>query len=191
MTRRSAARRFVVCFAVLTLAATYLFAEGGTVHVRGYYRRDGTYVRPHCRTAPDGNPYNNYSFPGNYNPNTGRVATGNPDTYVRRYYARSGSSYGSASGYEATVRTTSPDVDGTRTAAPRGPRRYRSNRTAALQIALRQLGCGPGPVDGLYGPMTKLAVMLYQSRNGLAVDGIAGPATRASLLRDLRLGKTR
>lgn len=24
----------------------------GTVHVRGYYRRDGTYVRPHTRRAP-------------------------------------------------------------------------------------------------------------------------------------------
>ena len=27
-------------------------ASGGTVHVRGYYRKDGTYVRPHTRSAP-------------------------------------------------------------------------------------------------------------------------------------------
>jgi hypothetical protein len=27
-------------------------ATGGSVHVRGYYRRDGTYVQPHTRSAP-------------------------------------------------------------------------------------------------------------------------------------------
>lgn len=26
--------------------------SGGSVHVRGYYRRDGTYVRPHTRSRP-------------------------------------------------------------------------------------------------------------------------------------------
>lgn len=26
--------------------------SGGPVHVRGYYRRDGTYVRPHTRRRP-------------------------------------------------------------------------------------------------------------------------------------------
>lgn len=42
--------------------------------------------------VPDGNPYNNYSFPGNTNPNTGNVAPGNPDTYLRNYYNRDGGS---------------------------------------------------------------------------------------------------
>ena len=56
------------------------------VHVRGYYRKDGTYVRPHVRSNPDGNPYNNWSFPGNVNPYTGKQATGNPDTYLKNYY---------------------------------------------------------------------------------------------------------
>src|SRR5689334_20087517 len=50
--------------------------SAGAVHVRGYYRKDGTYVEPHYRSAPDGIPYNNYSFPGNYNPFTGKTATG-------------------------------------------------------------------------------------------------------------------
>lgn len=27
-------------------------SKGGRVHVRGYYRKDGTYVRPHTRSAP-------------------------------------------------------------------------------------------------------------------------------------------
>lgn len=35
--------------------------NSGTVHVKGYYRNDGTYVRSHERTWPDGNPNNNFS----------------------------------------------------------------------------------------------------------------------------------
>jgi hypothetical protein len=31
----------------------------GLVGVHGYYRGNGTYVQPHFRTSPDGNPYNN------------------------------------------------------------------------------------------------------------------------------------
>jgi hypothetical protein len=30
----------------------YLDAAGKTVHVNGYYRKDGTYVQPHDRAAP-------------------------------------------------------------------------------------------------------------------------------------------
>ena len=30
------------------------------VYVPGYYRGNGTYVRPHYRSAPDGNRWNNY-----------------------------------------------------------------------------------------------------------------------------------
>jgi hypothetical protein len=58
---------------VLCLSAPALAAQ-----VQGYYRRDGTYVAPHSRTNPDGNPYNNYSTQGNYNPNTGQMGTVNP-----------------------------------------------------------------------------------------------------------------
>jgi hypothetical protein len=66
-------------------AVIQLAQRSGDVYVNGYQRRDGTYVQPHMRSAPDGNPYNNYSFPGNVNPYTGKVAPGNPDTYLRNY----------------------------------------------------------------------------------------------------------
>ncbi len=59
-------------------------------HVKGYYKKNGTYVQPYVRSSPDGNPYNNYSYPGNTNPYTGKVATGNPDTYIYNYYNKSG-----------------------------------------------------------------------------------------------------
>lgn len=75
---------------MLLLPASNVFA----VHVNGYYRSNGTYVNGYERTAPDGNPYNNYSYPGNYNPNTGSITGGNPDTYLNNYYNNS-SSYSS------------------------------------------------------------------------------------------------
>ena len=56
------------------------------VWVSGYYRKDGTYVKGHWRSSPDGNPYNNWSFPGNINPYTGRIATGKQETYLKNYY---------------------------------------------------------------------------------------------------------
>jgi hypothetical protein len=80
-------KRSIMLAAALVVLISFLtinLAEAGWVG--GYYRSDGTYVRPHYRTNPDGNPYNNYSFPGNYNPNTGRITPGNPDTYLERYY---------------------------------------------------------------------------------------------------------
>ena len=53
----------VVCAATVTAYAD--------VHVRGYYRSNGTYVQPHYRSNPDGNFYNNWSTYPNVNPYTG------------------------------------------------------------------------------------------------------------------------
>jgi len=72
------------------------------VWVSGYYRKDGTYVMGHWRSTPDGNPYNNWSFPGNINPYTGRIATGNPETYLKNYYKYS-------TGYKRNIGFSSVD----------------------------------------------------------------------------------
>lgn len=82
-------------FFVILLALTLIlpFVSDAAVRVRGYTRKDGTYVQPHYRSNPDGNPYNNWSFPGNTNPYTGKVAPGNSDTYLENYYDKSNSSY--------------------------------------------------------------------------------------------------
>jgi hypothetical protein len=50
-------------------------AMEAAVSVRGYFRKDGTYVAPHFRSAPDGNFYNNWSTKGNVNPYTGKPGT--------------------------------------------------------------------------------------------------------------------
>jgi len=64
----------------------YVFAA---VWVNGYTRSDGTYVSGHYRSNPDGNPYNNWSYPGNTNPYTGVTAGGSASTYLNNYYKNS------------------------------------------------------------------------------------------------------
>lgn len=67
---------------LLLLIAGFLFTGNASAQaveqVNGYYRQNGTYVQPYMRTAPDGNPFNNYSTQGNINPYTGAVGTVNP-----------------------------------------------------------------------------------------------------------------
>lgn len=82
-----AMKKAIIFFCIISLIVpSFSFAA---VSVKGYTRKDGTYVAPHYRSNPDGNPYNNYSFPGNTNPYTGKVAPGNPDTYLKNYYDNS------------------------------------------------------------------------------------------------------
>jgi hypothetical protein len=57
---------------IITIFALLLTfpALAGDVHVRGYTRSDGTYVKPHVRSAPDSTRANNYG-PGNAGPYPG------------------------------------------------------------------------------------------------------------------------
>ena len=50
-----------------------------------------------------------------------------------------------------------------------------------VQQRLIQYGYLSGSADGKYGEKTRDAVILFQRRNGLAVDGRVGPATAAAL----------
>lgn len=54
-------------------------------------------------------------------------------------------------------------------------------QVAGLQAALRAQGLYAGAIDGIAGPQTKAAVRAFQARAGLAVDGIAGIRTRTAL----------
>ncbi len=58
------------------------------VNVNGYYRSNGTYVQPYQRTAPDGVRSNNYSYPGNYNPNTGSSSGSSYKSYPSSTFGR-------------------------------------------------------------------------------------------------------
>ena len=50
-----------------------------------------------------------------------------------------------------------------------------------IQQKLSRWGYYTGAIDGIYGSRTEAAVRYFQRRNGLAVDGKAGPATLAAL----------
>lgn len=48
------------------------------VHVKGYVRKDGTYVAPHVRSAPNTSTLDNYTTKPNYNPYNGKTGTVDP-----------------------------------------------------------------------------------------------------------------
>ena len=50
-----------------------------------------------------------------------------------------------------------------------------------LQAGLESLNYWVGPVDGIYGTLTRQAVMAFQKVNGLQIDGIVGPEVRGAL----------
>lgn len=70
-------------FAFLFMVATVLAQD---VHVRGYFRSDGTYVQPHYRSAPNRTTLDNWSTRGNVNPYTGQVGTRDPYPQPTRPY---------------------------------------------------------------------------------------------------------
>lgn len=69
----------------LLLLFTFLFVTTlsfSQVSVRGYYRSNGTYVKPHQRTKPNHTRNDNYSTIGNINPYTGTAGTHARDSYT-------------------------------------------------------------------------------------------------------------
>lgn len=57
----------------------------------------------------------------------------------------------------------------------------KNEQVKTLQKRLKELGYYNGAVDGSFGESTQAAVMAFQLRNNLTVDGKAGPATQRVL----------
>lgn len=57
----------------------------------------------------------------------------------------------------------------------------RGEEVRQIQTRLKQWGYYAGNVDGIYGDLTVDAVRKFQAKNGLKVDGIAGPQTLAAI----------
>ncbi len=53
----------------------------------------------------------------------------------------------------------------------------RGDEVTQIQTKLKRWGYYNGNIDGIYGSQTQEAVRYFQRKNGLTVDGIAGPAT--------------
>ena len=68
----------------------------------------------------------------------------------------------------------------------------RGSNVTSLQTALTQLGYYEGLIDGIYGKGTRTSVKTFQAANGLADDGVAGPATLAKIaeLTGIHIGDT-
>jgi hypothetical protein len=54
-------KKTVLVFAIIMFLMP-IFNVEAYVSVKGYYRKDGTYVRPHVRSNPNGVKYDNYSY---------------------------------------------------------------------------------------------------------------------------------
>ena len=83
------------------------------------------------------------------------------------------SSTSSTTAPPSTTTTTAPD--GSLSPAEVG------EEVTVLQQRLTDLGYWLGAPDGTYGQLTRQAVMAFQKAEGLARDGVAGPATLAAL----------
>ncbi|MGA2417851.1 MAG: hypothetical protein ABSF55_01245 [Candidatus Staskawiczbacteria bacterium] len=81
---------FVLFFSFIVIFSCASVAQA-IVHVNGYFRKNGTYVAPHYRSDPNSTPTDNWSYPGNTNPMTGKTATGSVEEYLENY--KSSSSY--------------------------------------------------------------------------------------------------
>lgn len=77
--------RFWTKLALLGLLLIWASSALAQVHVRGYYRKNGTYVAPHYRSSPNHTRLDNWSTKGNINPYTGKPGTRNPYPEQRTY----------------------------------------------------------------------------------------------------------
>ncbi|MDP1828991.1 MAG: peptidoglycan-binding protein [Archangium sp.] len=60
----------------------------------------------------------------------------------------------------------------------------RGSSVVSVQKELKAAGINPGPVDGDFGRKTRAAVMAYQRKHHLAVDGVVGAKTWKALTHD-------
>ena len=91
-------KAFVIILSIAALACTPAFAKGGGGHsggshsssshsyengshsIKGYTKKDGTYVEPSHAKDPNNSRSDNWSAKGNVNPYTGKEGTKDPIT---------------------------------------------------------------------------------------------------------------
>lgn len=82
-------KHIALALVLVVFSSSLAYAQ---VSVGGYTKRDGTYVAPYTRTAPDNTINNNYSTYPNTNPYTGQQGTVRPQPNT---YGQQPSGYGS------------------------------------------------------------------------------------------------
>ena len=73
--------------------------KSGYTNVKGYFKKDGTYVMPHFKTAPDNSKFNNWSSKYNTNPFTGKAGTKDPYKIDYKLYSPTNSNNNNFSNY--------------------------------------------------------------------------------------------
>jgi hypothetical protein len=69
--------KIIFAFVYITISTLFTLPSFADTHVRGYFRKNGTYVAPHYRSSPNSTKLDNWSTKGNINPYTGKVGTKN------------------------------------------------------------------------------------------------------------------
>lgn len=81
-----------VIFSLITLALLLTFSlvnipqADAASRVRGYTKKNGTYVAPYMRSTPNKLKFDNFSTKGNINPYTGKKGTVNPFKITPKRY---------------------------------------------------------------------------------------------------------
>jgi len=69
-------------------------SSSSVIWVDGYYQTDGTWINGYYRSAPNGNPYDNFSSPNNTNSYKEKAENGIPETYSKNFNNNSSYDYG-------------------------------------------------------------------------------------------------
>lgn len=67
------------------ILAAMSFSAAAQVQVKGHFKKDGTYVAPSVRSAPNNTQADNYSTKGNVNPYNGNAGTVEAQPQQRNY----------------------------------------------------------------------------------------------------------
>jgi hypothetical protein len=70
--------KLILCSALLLPTIAIGASAQSSVAVRGHTTREGVYVQPHVRTAPNETKVDNWSSRPNVNPYTGKAGTADP-----------------------------------------------------------------------------------------------------------------
>jgi peptidoglycan hydrolase-like protein with peptidoglycan-binding domain len=165
------------------------------VHVRGYYRRNGTYVAPHYRSVPNNTRTDNFSTFGNVNPYTGKEGT----LHIENSNNLNSNSIKEKIGDVKTYSTTNNNKDSDLSkllfylkvfedsgidikAAIKFNNKYSLDDRVIIKHLVYKIIRNEDIYDGNIDLFTVTAIMEFQMDNNLKIDGKAGKETYNRLL---------
>ena len=181
----------IILLVILLLGGVVYFASSTEVNayvsVKGYYRKDGTYVRPYVRSNPNGLKSDNYSWTpsqGVYNPTYGtRGSYWDTPTYITDPNYYEGQALYQSGGYSAGSSNSIPPsgaVLNTNSNANLFQGMSGAQVTQLQSILATDASLYPEKiVSGYFGSLTEAAVRRFQKKYGLAQTGVFDSNTRS------------